>query len=118
MTYIAPVRIVVAGLDTSGPVRPTNAPQGFVFFDETLNVAVVWDDVNSVWRDYAGRDTTPGLYDLVNAGIPTNGPSGTGNGVAAPGCLLIDTTNKRTYQNVGTKASPTWTLVGTESAAY
>ena len=44
---------------------------------------------------------------LVNAGAPTNGTSGTGAGEAAPGSLLVDTTNKRYYVNTNTKASPT-----------
>ena len=29
---------------------------------------------------------------------------------AAPGALLIDTTNKELYQNTGTAAAPTWTI--------
>jgi hypothetical protein len=52
---------------------------------------------------------------LVNAGAPTNGTSGTAATVAGPGCLLIDTTNKFLYINTNTKASPTWTKVGTQS---
>lgn len=43
-----------------------------------------------------------------NAGAPTDGTSGTLAGVAAPGDLLIDTTNTKLYQNINTKASPTW----------
>ena len=44
-----------------------------------------------------------------NAGIPTNGTSGTLATVADAGDLLIDVNNKTLYQNTGTKASPTWT---------
>lgn len=55
------------------------------------------------------------LLPIVNAGAPVNGTSGTGAGVAGPGCLLIDTTNKFLYINTNTKASPTWTKVGTQS---
>lgn len=34
---------------------------------------------------------------------------------ANPGSILIDTTGKKLYINTGTKASPTWTVVGTQS---
>lgn len=45
-----------------------------------------------------------------NAGAPTNGGSGTLFGSAEAGDLLVDTTNKKLYQNTNTKASPTWTV--------
>jgi hypothetical protein len=45
---------------------------------------------------------------LMNAGAPVNGT--TFAGVAQPGWLLIDTTNTNLYQNINTKASPTWSL--------
>ncbi len=50
---------------------------------------------------------------LLNAGAPVNGT--THAGVAAVGALLIDTTNARLFINTGTQASPTWTLVGSQS---
>lgn len=65
------------------------------------------------------RFFVPSLGDVAliptwpNAGVPTNGTSGTYAGVAEPGDLLIDTTNKVTYQNTNTQASPTWTQLGT-----
>lgn len=46
-----------------------------------------------------------------NAGVPVNGTSGTFAGAANLGDLLADTTNDRLYQNTGTLASPTWTLI-------
>jgi hypothetical protein len=52
---------------------------------------------------------------LTLADAPTDGTSGTAAGKAGPGCLLIDTNNKILYINTGTKASPTWTKVGTQS---
>ena len=52
---------------------------------------------------------------ITNAGAPTSGAAGTFFGMAGPGCLLIDTTNKKLYINTNTKASPTWTVVGTQS---
>jgi hypothetical protein len=52
---------------------------------------------------------------LPNDGAPVNGTSGTGVGKVGPGCLLVDYTNKFLYINTNTKASPTWTKVGTQS---
>lgn len=53
----------------------------------------------------------------LNSGSPTNGTSGTGHGVCPKSALLIDTTGAATYQNTGTRASPTWTLFGAVSGA-
>lgn len=47
-----------------------------------------------------------------NAGVPTNGTTGTLNGKIGVGSLLIDTTNGGLYINTGTQASPTWTNIG------
>jgi hypothetical protein len=54
-------------------------------------------------------DGTPSATLWTNAGAPTNGTSGTKAGLALPGDLLIDTTNKALYQNTNTLLSPTWT---------
>jgi hypothetical protein len=54
-------------------------------------------------------DGTPNANLWSNAGAPTNGTSGTKAGLALPGDLLVDTTNKALYQNTNTQASPTWT---------
>ena len=61
---------------------------------------------------YRILDTATGdvvLPVATNAGAPTSGTSGTLVGIAQPGSLLIDTTNKALYQNTNTAASPTWT---------
>ncbi|MBM3458882.1 MAG: hypothetical protein FJX77_10175 [Armatimonadetes bacterium] len=50
---------------------------------------------------------------LRNAGAPVNGT--TYANVAEVGALLLDTTNGKLYVNTGTKASPTWTVVGTQT---
>jgi hypothetical protein len=47
----------------------------------------------------------------TNAGVPTNGTSGTQAGLSGIGSLLIDTVGGGLYQNAGTVASPTWALV-------
>lgn len=44
-------------------------------------------------------------------GAPTNGASGTGQGVYGPGSMYIDRTNGIVYINTNTKASPTWTVL-------
>lgn len=56
-----------------------------------------------------------GIYQ--NAGTPTNGTSGTYAGIAPKGALLVDTTNAVLYINTNTQASPTWTVVGDQTAA-
>lgn len=38
-----------------------------------------------------------------------------GTDKATPGTLLVDLTGKKLYINTGTQASPTWTVVGTQS---
>jgi hypothetical protein len=64
----------------------------------------------------AASDSTTGSYGpFLNAGAPTSGASGTQFGVAAKGALLIDTTNAKLYINTNTLASPTWTVVGTQT---
>jgi hypothetical protein len=53
-----------------------------------------------------------------NAGVPTDGVSGTYATIAAKGDLLIDTTNGTIYQNTNTLASPTWTQLTASTVAY
>lgn len=60
--------------------------------------------------------TALGFGIFRNAGAPTNGTAGTLNGDAEPGSLLVDTTNAKLYINTNTKASPTWTVVGAQTA--
>lgn len=50
-----------------------------------------------------------GVFNI--AGAPVNGTSGTLVGVAGPGSLLMRT-NGSCYINTNTKASPTWSLLG------
>lgn len=52
-----------------------------------------------------------GVLLISNDGAPTDGTSGTGNGLAGPGSFLIDFTNTNIYRNTNTLASPTWTLI-------
>lgn len=62
----------------------------------------------SIWgmlADWANNDMWP----IINAGAPTSGGAGTGNGLCGKGSLCFDITNGILYQNTNTKASPTWT---------
>lgn len=56
----------------------------------------------------AGDSSGFGIY--RTAGVP----SGLNN-IAEKGALCIDTTNAKLYINTGTKASNTWTVVGTQT---
>lgn len=47
------------------------------------------------------------------AGVPTSGTTFANE--AEIGALAIDVTNGKLYINTGTKASPTWTVAGTQS---
>lgn len=49
------------------------------------------------------------------AGVPVDGAAGSFVNEANPGDRLVDTTNKILYINTNTKASPTWTKVGTQT---
>lgn len=61
-------------------------------------------------------DQENGVWLITNAGAPTDGASGTGAGFAAKGSLCVDITNGKLEINTGTKASPTWTVVGAQTA--
>ena len=54
-----------------------------------------------------------GIFIVANAGAPTNGT--TGANLCGKGSLLVDYTNGKLYINTGTLASPTWTVVGTQT---
>lgn len=57
-------------------------------------------------------NSLPATVVLTNAGVPVNGTSGTGAGVAVPGQLLVDTTAGVLYMNSNTLLSPTWSVQG------
>jgi len=63
---------------------------------------------------YVGND----VWVRSGVGAPTDGASGTGAGKAGPGSLYMDATatTGKLYINTGTKASPTWTVVGAQTA--
>lgn len=56
-----------------------------------------------------------GAWILSNPGVPSAGTSGFGAGWAGKGSLCTDTTNGKLYINTNTAASPTWTVVGSQS---
>jgi hypothetical protein len=45
---------------------------------------------------------------FTNAGVPTNGTTGTYAAFAGVGAILLDTTTGNVYTNVGTLAAPVW----------
>ena len=51
------------------------------------------------------------------AAAPTDGASGDGVGWAGPGSIYIDRTAStgKPYVNTGTRASPVWTLIGSQT---
>lgn len=53
---------------------------------------------------------------LVGTATPTDGVSGTGAGDAGPGSIHLNTSDGKLRTNTNTKASPTWTIVGTQTA--
>jgi len=53
---------------------------------------------------------------VILAGAPTDGTSGTGAGYCGPGTLLINTSTGAVYYNSNTKASPTWSQLGSIAA--
>lgn len=53
---------------------------------------------------------------MVGTTTPTDGTSGTGAGNAGPGSLHLNTSDAKLRTNTGTKASPTWTVVGAQTA--
>ncbi len=61
------------------------------------------------------RESLATLGPFSNAGAPTSGTSGTLAGKAEKGAQLTDTANGKVYVNTGTKASPTWTVVGSQT---
>lgn len=63
----------------------------------------IWAALKDKWNN--------SVVDLTDSGAPTNGTSGTGAGLAAPGSTYTDYTNKATYVNRGTLASPIWNLL-------
>lgn len=52
---------------------------------------------------------------LVGTATPTDGVAGTGAGVAGKGSLHLNTSDGKLRSNTNTKASPTWTIVGTQA---
>jgi hypothetical protein len=65
----------------------------------------------SIWGMLTGLVTKRSIIIIPNAGVPSNGTSGTGVGQAGTGSLCINYTSGLLYINSGTAASPTWTAI-------
>ena len=66
-------------------------------------------NIRAMLKDLADN----GIYIVVDAGAPTNGT--TGAGLCGPGSLYVNKSNGKWYTNTNTLASPTWTVVGTQT---
>lgn len=60
---------------------------------------------------YLGNDAWMFSFDAAMV----DGTSGTGAGVTGPGSMCLNSSDGKTYINTNTKASPTWTVVGTQT---
>lgn len=77
---------------------------------------IFYTNVGGYWYEQASSlKAHKEMWDLVGSGAPTDGTSGTGAGIAGPGSTYNDYTNQVIYTNTNTKASPTWTVVGSQS---
>lgn len=77
---------------------------------------IFYTNVGSYWYEQTtSLKAHKEMWDLVGSGAPTDGTSGTGAGIAGPGSTYNDYTNQVIYTNTNTKASPTWTVVGSQS---
>lgn len=97
-----------AGYESSTPTDklPVIDPAKGIFY---TNVGGYWYSQLSSFKAHKE------MWDLVGDGAPTDGTSGTGAGIAGPGSTYMDFTNQVLYTNTNTKASPTWTVVGSQS---
>lgn len=55
------------------------------------------------------------VWEVVMAGVPVDGTSGSFAGEVGKGSKLVNTLTGIWYTNTGTKASPTWTTIGSQS---
>jgi len=85
------------GATRQPPVQPSTRGTPGAF-----NGAVCLHAASQVWK-------------LMAPGTPVNGASGTGATWAGPGSEYTDQTAGKLYINTGTAASPTWTVVGSQT---
>ncbi|MBS1117393.1 MAG: hypothetical protein H6Q87_1777 [candidate division NC10 bacterium] len=101
-----------AGYEASPALQPLINPVTGEFFN---NITSRWISNMRGAKGGIVLDPVNSVYLLTKAGAPTDGTSGDGAGHAGPGSLLVDFTNANLYINTNTAASPTWTVVGTQS---
>lgn len=111
------VTTVLHGCDQAGSTaaRPTNAPDGFCYFDTDLNMPIYRDNIDGIWRDALGANPANGKLLISLPGAPVDGTNGTGAGIVSIGAICIDTMNGKAYINTNTTASPLWTVVGAQT---
>jgi hypothetical protein len=75
---------------------------------------MAFNPVRDIWanlRQLANND----VWQISDAGVPTDGTSGTGADFAGPGSVYTNITTGQKYINTGTKASPIWQIIGVGS---
>jgi len=72
--------------------------------------------VDSLFYKKAVVRLTDDIVLLTGTVVPTDGVAGTGAGNAGPGSLYLNTSDAKLRVNTNTKASPTWTVVGAQTA--
>lgn len=113
---------LIAAIDAALEALASIGTGGITAADGTLT-----DGVGTVTLTFAGNlgkqavatitvadDSLTGADAAVAVAETTPGVNATARG-AAPGALLVDTTNKKLYINTGTALAPTWTVAGSQS---
>lgn len=106
----------IAGAAFKVMCNNSTAASGFHFGVDLQSAA--HDGFQAVDKDFylsAPVRLVEDVCELVGSGSPTDGTSGTGVAVAGPGSRYTDIAAGKLYINTNTKASPTWTVVGTQS---
>lgn len=67
--------------------------------------------IRDIWANLS-QIAQADIWQIADAGAPTDGTSGTGVNFAGRGSTYVNTTTGDKYINTGTKASPVWSIVG------
>lgn len=122
ITWSSTNATLVANIDAALEALPTIGAGGV-----TTAVGTMTAGVGTITLTFAGNlgkktvatitvanNSLTGTSPTVQVAETTPGVDATARG-AAPGALLVDTTNKKLYINTGTAQAPTWTVAGTQT---
>lgn len=102
-------------IDSTDPLATALVSGGAAEFRQLK--ADILERLNSVYVDFNAQPLVPksasagagnDIFWIAGAGPPVSGGAGTGANVTGPCSIYSDYTNKVNYQNVGTKAAPSW----------